>query len=368
MECYSIALRPVAAVWWALERLRRRSGAVRRMEAHRASFYQTVWRQAAAAIGAETDSLPDGSLRIGLPGFVTRVKQNWTEADDEGTLHRAGNKPMVLGLLAAEQLPVPRCRQFNLSSLDVAADFLAQIAGNCVVKPAAGTGAGAGVTTHVRQVRQLRWAAARAAMHGRELCIEEQIEGDNYRLLYFDGVLLEAVLRRPPAVTGDGRSSVRALVKRLNRSRLADGARAAQTLITCDLDMRHTLAVQGLSVASVPAAGRRVRLKTAVNENSADENSAAGHVLCPAVIEAGAHAARAVGARLAGVDIITPDPARPLADVGGVVLEVNTTPGLYYHYHRQGGPSAIAVDILNHLLQRQPCACLADRECVHAGA
>ncbi|HQU47309.1 MAG TPA: hypothetical protein PK867_31190, partial [Pirellulales bacterium] len=354
--------------WWALDPLRRRSVAVRRMEAHRANFYNTVWRQAAAAIGAETKSLPDGSLRIGLPGFVTRVKQNWTEADDDATLHRAGNKPMVLGLLAAEGLPVPRCLQFNLSSLDLAADFLAQIAGNCVVKPAAGTGSGAGVTTRVRQAHQLRWAAARAAMHGCELCIEEQIEGDNYRLLYFDGELLEAVLRRPPTVTGDGRSSVRALVKRLNRSRLAAGARAAQTLISCDLDMRHTLADQGLSMASVPAAGRRVRLKTAVNENAADENSAAGHLLCQAVVEAGARAAGAVGARLAGVDIITTDPTHPLADVGGVVLEVNTTPGLYYHYHRLGKPSNVAVDILNHLRKRQPCACLADCECVHADA
>ena len=43
-------------------------------------------------------------------------------------------------------------------------------------------------------------------------------------------------------------------------------------------------------------------------------------------------AARAVGVRLAGVDLITPDASLPLDAAGGVILEVNATPGLQYHY------------------------------------
>jgi glutathione synthase/RimK-type ligase-like ATP-grasp enzyme len=87
-------------------------------------------------------------------------------------------------------------------------------------------------------------------------------------------------------------------------------------------------------------------VKTAVNENAADDNESATHLLCEEVVEAGARAAGAVGVRLAGVDVITVDPARPLADTGGVVLEVNTTPGFYYHYHKRGGEFPVALHVL----------------------
>ena len=330
--------------------LRRRRNASKRMEAERTLFYRRVWRQAAEAIGATVDRLGDEVLDIRLAGVATRVQRNYTAADDMPTLRLAGNKPLVARLLAEHGLPVPAWRQFNLSSLEEAIEFMRSGGGDYVVKPARDTGAGAGVTTHLRNRRQLLWAAARAAVYSDDLHIEEQVAGDNYRLLYLDGVLLDAVLRRPPSVTGDGRSTVRALLDRVNRARLASGASAAQTLVTCDLDMRHTLARQGLTPASVPSAGQTVRLKTVINDNAAYDNLAATHLLCDAVIVAGAHAAAALGVKLAGIDIITSDPSRPLTEVGGVILEVNTTPGFYYHYHRTGAPSTIAVDVLNYLL------------------
>jgi D-alanine-D-alanine ligase-like ATP-grasp enzyme len=52
---------------------------------------------------------------------------------------------------------------------------------------------------------------------------------------------------------------------------------------------------------------------------------------------------------LVGVDVITTDPGRPLADVGGVVLEVNTTPGLSYHYHGNPGGVDVATVVLARL-------------------
>lgn len=336
----------------SLAAIKRRSPAARRVAAQRSLFYEKVWREAAEIVDAQVRSLPGGSLEIRWPGFTTRVESNQTEADDRDALWRAADKPLVSAMLADLGLPVPRWRHFNVASLGEAAHFLREIDGDCVVKPAFGTGAGAGITTHVRHPRQLFWAAVKAAVHGKQISIEEQIEGENYRLLYLDGVLLDAVLRRPPAVTGDGRASVRTLVRRANRARQAHGALLAQTLIHCDLDMRYTLASQGLTLGSVPAAGRQVRLKTVINDNGADDNAEATHRLCRAVIEAGARAACAVGVRLAGIDIITTDPSRPLSETGGVILEVNTTPGLYYHYHRIGKPNAVAVDILNYLRRR----------------
>jgi glutathione synthase/RimK-type ligase-like ATP-grasp enzyme len=43
-----------------------------------------------------------------------------------------------------------------------------------------------------------------------------------------------------------------------------------------------------------------------------------------------------VGTRLAGIDVITTDPGVPLGESGGVILEVNATPGYHHHYTRDG--------------------------------
>jgi D-alanine-D-alanine ligase-like ATP-grasp enzyme len=157
------------------------------------------------------------------------------------------------------------------------------------------------------------------------------------------------VLRRPPSLRGDGRSTIRMLVAAENARRAAGGTEVAQTLIRVDRDLKTTLQRQGYRPESVPPTGTLVQAKTVVNDNRWDENEAATDRLSPEVVAMGAAAARIVGARLAGVDILTVDPGVPLARSGGVVLEVNTTPGYYYHYHRVGPEAAVATLILQRL-------------------
>jgi cyanophycin synthetase len=101
----------------------------------------------------------------------------------------------------------------------------------------------------------------------------------------------------------------------------------------------------------VPAAGEVVLLKHVVNDNRREDNVSAAAFLCAEVVQAGAEAAAAVGTRLAGVDVITPDPARPLAEAGGVVIEVNQSPGYYYHYYKREGRVPVATLILERLVE-----------------
>ena len=41
----------------------------------------------------------------------------------------------------------------------------------------------------------------------------------------------------------------------------------------------------------------------------------------------------------------------PLAESGGAVIEVNTTPGFHYHYHKNDGSFPVAVRVLEQLLR-----------------
>ena len=147
---------------------------------------------------------------------------------------------------------------------------------------------------------------------------------------------------------------MRKLVRRANDERVRAGSGVSKSLLTVDLDMRRTLAKQGLSLRSVPPAGANVKLKTVVNENRGVDNSTATDSLGRGLIEEGARAVRALRVRFAGLDVITRDPSVPLAESGGAIIEVNGTPNLYYHYHKHDGAFPVAVHLLRKLLVEQP--------------
>lgn len=326
------ALRLLRAVWYVGERWTWRArGSKRAAGIADIDWHLSMWSAAAQLLGGELTPLGRGYAEIRLGERSTRVYRQWTTLDDAVTLQLAGDKPMVLVLLAAAGIPVPRHRSFTLEQLDRATDLLAELSGPCVVKPALGTGGGRGVTTGVTSQRDLLLAALRASAHGTELLAEEQIQGTGFRLLFLDGELLDAVKRAPPAVIGDGERTVRQLIAKENARR---SARKDLSLgrLTIDRECRSTLRQAGLTLGSRPGSGERILVKRATNEGADAESESVRDRICPRLREAGSAAAAAIGARLAGVDVITSDPAEPLEQTGGVIHEVNTTPGLRFHY------------------------------------
>src|SRR5260370_3173394 len=161
---------------------------------------------------------------------------------------------------------------------------------------------------------------------------------------------MDAVLRKPSAVVADGKSTVRELIRLENEARLNTGPNLAHALIVIDMDVQSTLSAQGLTLSSIPTKGTVITLKMVINDNSQQDNFNAKHLLCKSIIEDGAAAAATVGARLAGIDVITTDPCVPLAEAGGVILEVNTPPAYHHHYYKRDGSYPVAVHLLPFLL------------------
>jgi cyanophycin synthetase len=361
---HPLALRALYAV--AMGKAFLRFGNPRRREAdrHRVAFYERAWREAAEELGATFEPVGAGIWEVALDDFRTRVIENTCAIDDPVTLAVLADKPLTYRILRDEAVPVPPHCTFTLKTIARTVEFLREAGSDCVVKPASGTGGGRGVTTGIRTPWQLARAAAAAAAYGDDLLIERQVPGDNYRLLFLDGELVDAFVRRPPAVTGDGRSTVAALVRAANDERLSKGADVSQVLLTVDMDMVRTLANQGLSLRSIPRGGERVILKRVVNENAGADNAAALDALCPSVVEDCTRAVKALRVRLAGVDVITPDASRPLREACGVVLEVNAPPNFYFHYYKHGGAFPVARHVLERLLKERQLA--AEAEVAHA--
>jgi cyanophycin synthetase len=153
-------------------------------------------------------------------------------------------------------------------------------------------------------------------------------------------------------VVGDGRSTVEELIFAEYGRRLADDSGLPLKPLKLDLDCVYTLEAGGLGLDDVVAAGREIPVKTATNFGGARESETFRGVLAPELVRDVVGAATALGLRLAGVDVITPDAGLPLATAGGAILEANPVPGLMHHYNvaDRAAATRVAVPVLAALL------------------
>ncbi len=300
---------------------------------HRVHEYREMWRSIAEKIGARFTMLGEDLWELELDGKKTKIHNHQLEFDNPVILHMAGNKPLVHRLLKKSGIPVPDHIDFRLPELGKAYEFLKRHQEGCVIKPADGYG-GKGVTTHIVTEREVRKAAILASLYSRDLLIEPQIPGESYRILVIDGKMVHAVCRRGPRLRGDGISTVSDLINTEN-VRLKD---QDMSMIDIDRDCLFTLRYQKLSLNSIPARDhiflvksvndpmrKQVEVRTVYNETATD-------LICDTIRHQAELAAKTVKSDFLGVDIITTDPRIPLEESGGIVNEVNTTPGLHHHY------------------------------------
>src|SRR5512146_904352 len=306
-----------------------------RLEALGRKFHVRMWRSAAASVGAVCRTEPDGVVEIERGDRRVRVRDNVTSLNEPAAVARAADKAGMQALLASSGLAVPKAIVIEVGDFERALAMLDATQCPLVVKPAGSTGGGAGVSTDVTNVGRLRTAGAWARTFARHILIEEQVEGDCYRVLIMDGEVIDTVLRHPPRVVGDGVSTIRRLIHRENDFRLEAAAEHPQVPIRFDVDLRNTLANQGLRLRSRLAKGKVVALKRVINDNGERENVPANGRLCPAILDAACKAAGIVGTRLAGVDVICKDTTVPLEVSGGAIIEVNAAPGFYCHSNKE---------------------------------
>jgi D-alanine-D-alanine ligase-like ATP-grasp enzyme len=312
--------------------------------------YAAIWRDAASELEASVTDRGHGFLEVAGGGRSTWVWRQYTTLDDIVAFRRSLDKEVVQAVLAGAGLPIPAQVPYRASDLGPALAFLRSRRGPAVVKPADGTGGGMGVTAGVQSPKDLVLATALAGRYGQRLLIEDQATGTMYRLLFLDGQLLDTVRRLPARVVGDGRSSIRELIAAENRRRLAASGGNGFALLRVDLDCLLTLRASGRSMRSVPGVGEHVPVKVSSSDNRREDNETVRGPLDPGLVAQAAEATERLGLRLAGVDIVSPDPRRPPHENGTVIIEVNCTPGLAYHYHVRDRPIPVAVPVLARLL------------------
>jgi D-alanine-D-alanine ligase-like ATP-grasp enzyme len=311
----------------------------------RVEEYRRYWEEAAKTLGATLEPICAGVWEIRRGEQRTRIASYMVQIDDPVTLRLAGNKPYCCEVARRQGVPVAPYRVFRLQELDAAWRFMGERRGLFVVKPAGRSSSALGVTMHVSTRRQLQSAAALASLYGAEVMVEAMVPAESCRLLYLEGELIHAVRRRGVRLVGDGRSSIEELLLRTGLERLRCDVATLSTLQAQRLSLQSRPAAQAeIVVRYLPAAERvREELRTVYNECITP-------LVCSQLARSLGRVVREVGSRFAGVDVLTNDPGLPLAESGGVFLELNTTPGLHHHYIGPQ-PRPLAVGVLRHLLE-----------------
>jgi cyanophycin synthetase len=316
----------------------------------RRSAYRVIWQRAADEVGADLEVIHGEFLELRRGERKARVWRHWVPLDDAVTLRLALDKTAVHEILSRAGLPLPEHEEWDASKLNGAVEFLERSSPQpCVVKPTGGA-SGSGATTGVRTRDQLLRARLRAARLSKRLLIEREAEGDMYRLLFMEGQLLDTVRRRPPRVTGDGRATIRKLIAAENARRLDPAHPVSMPILRVDLDCLFTLEAAGLGLESVLPEGQTLAVKTVTSQNRIQDNETVTEPIAAELVAEAREAAAQVGVRLAGIDLITRDLSRSLKESGGVIIEVNGTPGLHYHY--QVADEAIATPVAVPILRR----------------
>jgi len=312
---------------------------------------------AAAKIGVDAQLLPNSFVKLTHDGSVSYANSSNFAFELLVPYFVCGDKWLTSTLLSEHGLPVPRFGAFGISQYEDARHFFEKLPKPVVTKPARGTSGGVGITLDITTAREFRAGFARARAHAGDVLVEQQVAGENVRVTILDGRILGAVRRLPAHVVGDGVATIAACVEAKNalcRTR-APGNRLFQP-IEVDHDVRRTLGRQGLTPRSVPESGRTVRLSQVSNADRGGEIvDLAWGELHDEQRQLAIAAARAVGAVLCGVDLITTDSSAPATPGAVVINEVNTTPGIdAANAMHDGSPSTYAAEcILRHLFGLQ---------------
>ena len=196
-----------------------------------------------------------------------------------------------------------------------------------VIKPK-DTNFGNGVVIGISGRDQIEAAYRHAATLGSGVIVEQLAAGLEHRLLVVGGKYIAATRGNPAQVIGDGKQSIRELIESQLNSDPRRGTDLSCPLAKVEIDRNVELALanEGFRPESVPAKGQTVVVQR--NGNLSIDVTDEVH---PAVQRQAEMAAIVIGLDVAGIDVIAEDIGRPLEEQGGVIIEVNSGPGLHTH-------------------------------------
>ncbi len=230
-----------------------------------------------------------------------------------------------------QQLNIPVAKGGSAYDEEDLEAIIGRIGYPIVIKPIDGNH-GRGSTMNIKNWEEAVAALKKSKEISRWAIVEQYITGYDYRLLVVNYKFVSAALRKPAAVMGDGKHTIRQLVDIVNADpRRGYGHENVLTSIKIDDHTIRLLEKLGMTEDSVPGPGEEIFLKSTANLSTGGTATDVTDVVHPYNVFTAERIARTIGLDICGIDIMSPDISVPMTENRGVVLEVNAAPGFRMH-------------------------------------
>nr|WP_262923270.1 N-acetylglutaminylglutamine synthetase [Brevundimonas diminuta] len=293
---------------------------------HALNPYARIIVDEARRRGIQTDIIDSegGLFRLSWGGRSVRCRESLSELTSAVALSICDDKRVTRRIVEAAGVRVPRrIDPQDLGAIDEALETYGQL----VVKPARGE-QGKGVAVGLKSMADVQAALLRARRICPEVLVEEQVEGEDLRLVVIDYEVVACAVRRPPRVIGDGRSTLRALIEHQSRRRAA--ATGGESSIPIDAETERTLTEAGYGLDDVAGEGEEILVRKAANLHLGGTIHDVTDEVHPVLVEAAVAAARAIDIPVTGIDLMVRAPDQP----DYAFIEANERPGLANHEPR----------------------------------
>lgn len=262
------------------------------------------------------------------------VQATKTSLDRYSSILAMENKKVTKRILAEQGIAVPGGADFT--EVEEAKLSWDRFEGQAVVVKPVNTNFGIGITVLIenRDRAVFERAVELAFAEDAQILVEEYVAGKEYRFFLINEQVVAILHRVPANVTGDGRRSIRELVGKKNEDPLrGKGYVTPLERLALGEPEAMRLRSQGLGFDSVPGEGEMVFLRENSNISTGGDSIDFTDRAHPSYAEIASAAARALGVKITGLDMIVKDIGAPATAGEFAIIEMNFNPAIHIHCH-----------------------------------
>lgn len=295
----------------------------------------------------------DQFLRLEYKGKIEYVKNgNMTSKDSYISPLIMENKIVTKKILDEQGFRVPR--GYEISNLEEAVKIFNYVKNKPIVIKPKSTNFGLGISIFKHGTTSLddySKAIKFALKEDKDVLIEEFIEGTEYRFFVIEGKTKAVLLRVPANVEGDGKHTIRELVKIKNGNPLrGDAKKTPLKKIELGEIEELQLKEQGFNFETVLENGEIAYLRENSNISTGGDSIDMTDEVHQSYKELAVKITDAMMSKVCGVDLIIPNIKKEATKENYGVIEANFNPMMMMHiYPHQGKSRRLSLDILKML-------------------
>lgn len=193
-----------------------------------------------------------------------------------------------------------------------------------VVKPMDGA-KGIGINMNIKSMAEIKKAMIKISKINKKnisghVIVEEMIEGADYRLLVFDGKMIACCQRIPARLVGDGKQTIKQLIKKINSTR------PEPFYLKVDAEVKRVFKKEKVNLNTVLEKQRILKLRKVVNVSQGGTSFNMTKKVSPRFKKIVEKAVNAVELKFGGVDLMTADITNNSKTQKYGILEINGAP------------------------------------------